>query len=52
MSEMESMIYIQKYVCPYCGYASRELFPIEHYEGGSSGYRTFKCPNCGKEMEE
>ena len=52
MSEIKSMIYIRKYVCPYCGYTSDELFPIEHYEGGSSGYRTFTCPNCGKEMEE
>jgi len=40
------------YECPYCGYKSTELFPIEHYEGGSSGYRTYRCPNCGKEMEE
>ena len=40
------------YECPYCGYTSKKPFPIEHYEAGSSGYRTYRCPNCGREMEE
>lgn len=52
MTELKRMIYIRKYVCPYCGYTSDNLFPIEHYEGGSSGYRTFTCPDCGRGMEE
>lgn len=54
MSEkkLRRMIYIRKYICPNCDYSSNELFPIEHYEGGSSGYRTFSCPKCGEELEE
>lgn len=46
------MIARTEYECPYCGYKQSECFPIEHYEGGSAGYRTFRCPKCGMEMEE
>lgn len=49
---MERMIYIHDYVCPYCRYTSKTPFPIEHYEGGSAGYRTFRCPSCFQEIEE
>lgn len=49
---LRKMIYEHIYKCPYCGYAASTMFPIKHYEGGSSGYRTFKCPNCDNEIEE
>jgi len=54
MSEkkLKRMIYVRRYICPYCGFDSDQWFPIEHYEGGSGGYRTFRCPNCGEEIEE
>ena len=50
--KLKRMIYIRKCICPYCDFSSDILFPIEHYEGGSSGYRTFRCPSCRKIMEE
>ena len=52
-NKLKGMIYIpSRCRCPYCGYEKEGLFPIEHYEGGSAGYRTFRCPVCGKEIEE
>ena len=52
MSELKRIKIQHIYICPYCNYHSRYAFPLEKYQGGSSGYRTFKCPNCSEEMEE
>ncbi len=48
---MASIIGITIYVCPICGFRSFDMFPVEHWEAGSSGRRTYRCPGCNKELE-
>jgi len=60
IKDLPNTIYITKGTvvitkCPYCGRTDMDDtlgFPIEHYEGGSGGIRTFRCPKCKGEMIE
>lgn len=46
------IVHPAKYECPFCHSISETYFETAHYEGGSSGYRTVYCPQCGKELSE
>lgn len=51
---MKDLIHVNTTKCPYCDYTTNNFveFQCVHYEGGSGGLRTFRCPNCGKEVGE